>query len=218
MKKIYLTSTSTADAPFPKDLLLWNYWDHEHVVGTHFEHYKKVKIIKEDKKECLSERTAKLPFLPFYINERSLAILENPNKMIVYHYTLFNFVKHKQIFEFSETSENSCKVKRSDFMEVPFFLKFLQGFFDKIMKRWFLDVWKEDMPMRERRLKVWKLGFEDFKGIKYVNDKNLNSKDFIKEKNSIKYQLNLPISKITNIKREGSYRLFKKSKHIGYGL
>ena len=72
--------------------------------------------------------------------------------------------------------------------------------------------------MRERRLKVWKLGFEDFKGIKYVNDKNLNSKDFIKEKNSTKYQLNLPISKITSIKREGSYRLFKKSKHIGYGL
>ena len=29
---------------------------------------------------------------------------------------------------------------------------------------------EEDMPMRERRLKVWKLGFQDFKGINYINN------------------------------------------------
>ena len=85
MKKTYLKSTSEAVAPFPKDLLLWNYWDHEHVVGTHFEHYKKVKIIRENEKECLSERTAKLPLVPFYITEQTLAKLESPNKMLVYH-------------------------------------------------------------------------------------------------------------------------------------
>ena len=138
--------------------------------------------------------------------------------MVVYHYTLFDLVKHKQIFEFEETSENSCKVKRSDFMEVPFFLKFLQGLFDKIMKKWFLEVWKEDMPMRERRFKVWKLGFKDFKGINFINNKDISSKDCVIQKSSEKYKLNLPISKVTNIKREGSFRLFKKSKHIGYGL
>ena len=73
MKKIDLKSTSFATANFPKDLLLWNYWDHEHVVGTHFQHYKKVKILYEDKNVCFSEREAKLPYIPFYITETTLA-------------------------------------------------------------------------------------------------------------------------------------------------
>ena len=44
MKKIKLISKNSAIANFPKDIILWNYWDHEHVVGTHYKHYKKVKI------------------------------------------------------------------------------------------------------------------------------------------------------------------------------
>ena len=28
-----------------KQVALWNYWDHEHVVGTHFEHYKVVTMM-----------------------------------------------------------------------------------------------------------------------------------------------------------------------------
>ena len=44
------------------------------------------------------------------------------------------------------------------------------------MKKWFVDVWEEDMPMRERRLKVWKLGFQDFKGIDYVNNPEVKKK------------------------------------------
>ena len=215
MTKNFLTSTSEAIAPYPKDLLLWNYWDHEHVVGTHFEHYKSVKIIRENEKECLSIRTAKLPLVPFYITEKTLATLENPNKMVVDHSTLFNLVKVKQIFDFEEIDKNNCKVTRSDFLEIPFFLKFLQKFFDKIMKKWFVAVWEEDMPMRERRYKVWKLGFRDFQGIDYINDEKLNSK--FHKKNLIRdYKLELPVPKITNIKNKGSFRLFKKSKHIGY--
>ena len=40
MTKSYLTSVSSMQTKYPKKLLLWNYWDHEHVVGTHFEYYK----------------------------------------------------------------------------------------------------------------------------------------------------------------------------------
>lgn len=214
MKKIDLKSTSFATANFPKDLLLWNYWDHEHVVGTHFQHYKKVKILYEDKNVCFSEREAKLPYIPFYITETTLAVLENSKTMKVWHRTLFGFIYLKQIFEFEDMGEK-CKVFKTDLLEVPVFLKFLQPAFDKIMKKWFIDVWNEDMPMRERRYKVWKLGFKDFSGIDYINDKNLK-KELNKKIDS--YKLSLPIPKITKIKKEGSFRPFKKSKHIGYGL
>ena len=38
MTKTFLKSVSSANSKFPKELLIWNYWDHEHIVGTHFEH------------------------------------------------------------------------------------------------------------------------------------------------------------------------------------
>ena len=86
------------------------------------------------------------------------------------------------------------------------------------MKIWFVKVWEEDMPMRERRLKVWKLGFEDFKGIEYINNPNAKQDSNIKRT----YELKLPIPKITQINKNSSVktflRRFKKSKHIGYGL
>ena len=220
MKKTYLTSTSSAYTKFPKKLLLWNYWDHEHIVGTHFEHYKKVEIKHEDEKVCHSDRWAKLPYLPFYIKSTDICTLVNENKMEVLHTTFFDLIKCKQVFYFEENNENECKVTRSDYLEVPFFLKFLQPIFDMLMKKWFVDVWEEDMPMRERRLKVWKLGFQDFKGIDYINNPELEKKEI----NSRKYELKLPIHKITQIdKKDNSNkktfkRLFKKSKHIGYGL
>ena len=122
MSKSYLTSISSATTNFPKKLLIWNYWDHEHVVGTHFEHYKKVEIIYEDEKNCHSNRWAKLPYLPFYIKSTDICTLINDNKMEVSHFTLFNLIRCKQIFDFEEENENECKVTRSDFLEVPYIL------------------------------------------------------------------------------------------------
>ena len=218
MAKTYLTSVSSEITDFPKKLLIWNYFDHEHVVGTHFEHYKKVNITFENDKVCHSERWAKLPYLPFYIKSKDICTLVNENKMEVIHTTLFKIIKCKQIFEFEEINSNKCKVTKHDFLEIPKFLKFLQPLFDRLMKKWFVNVWAEDMPMRERRLKVWKLGFKDFNGIDYVNDSKIEKKN----NSNREYQLNLPIPKITNINKKDKHktfkRLFKKSKHIGYGL
>ena len=220
MTKSYLKSVSSMQTKYPKKLLLWNYWDHEHIVGTHFAHYKKVKILFENDTVCNSERWAKLPYLPFYIKSNDTCVLVNENQMDVSHSTLFNLIKCKQTFVFDEDTNNNCKVTRYDYLEVPKILKFLQPLFDRLMKKWFLDVWKEDMPMRERRLKVWKLGFQDFKGIDYINDPNVKKVSNINRP----YELKLPITKITQIKEEENgnkktfLRKFKKSKHLGYGL
>ena len=218
MEEFYLTSVSSANTKFPKKLLLWNYWDHEHIVGTHFEHYKKLKIIYEDSKVCFSERWAKLPFVPFYLKTTDFAVLTNENQMDVHHYAFLNFLYCKQTFKFEELKNNCCKVTRYDYLKVPKFFFFMQKLFDKIMKKWFVKVWEEDMPMRERRMRVWKLGFRDFKGIDYINKENLKSK---KPKDRI-YNLNLPIPKITHIKNNKKEKVFlrkiSKSKNLGYGL
>ena len=93
MSKSYLTSISSATTNFPKKLLIWNYWDHEHVVGTHFEHYKKVEILFEDKNTCISERWAKLPYIPFYFKMKDELKLTNENQMDVLHSAFFNIIK-----------------------------------------------------------------------------------------------------------------------------
>ena len=220
MNNAYLTSVSTAKSKYPKKLLIWNYWDHEHVVGTHFEYYKKINILFENDTVCYSERWAKLPYLPFYIRSNDVCVLINENQMDVFHCTLFNLISCKQTFIFKEDVDNSCAVTRYDYLEVPKILIFLQPLFDKIMKKWFVDVWEEDMPMRERRFKVWKLGFQDYKGIDYINDPNVKK---INNQNR-PYELKLPIPKITQIKKDKDgdkktfVRIIKKSKHIGYGL
>jgi hypothetical protein len=96
-----------------------------------------------------------------------------------------------------------------------------------MFKLWFDNVWEEDLAMRERRVKLWNMGFVDFKGLDYVNDPNTPRKIINKRE---PYVLKLPIPKITQINQNDSekikgsdsekifVRLFKKSKHIGYGL
>ena len=218
MAKTYLTSVSSACAKFPAKLLLWNYWDHEHIVGTHFEHYKKVNILFENDKCCYSERWTKIPYWPFYIKFTDLLFLNDENHWVVFHSVFFDLIKGKQVFTLTELEKNNCNVTRQDFLQIPKIFKFLQPLFDKIMKIWFIKVWEEDMPMRERRLKVWKLGFQDFKGINYINNPKAKRED-----NSDRpYELKLPIPKITQIEKKNTektfIRLFKKSKHVGYGL
>ena len=218
MSNFYLKSESSAVTKFPKKLLLWNYWDHEHIVGTHFEHYKKVNIIYEDSKVCFSERWAKLPFLPFYLKTTDFAVLITESQMDVHHYAFLNLLYCKQTFKFEDLVNGGCKVTRSDHLKVPKFLLFLQRPFNKIMKKWFVNVWEEDMPMRERRMKVWKLGFVDFKGIDYVNKEHIKRK----KPTERKYNLSLPIPKITHEKNKKREKLFlrkvSKSKNLGYGL
>ena len=41
MTKTFLESVSSADTKFPKDLIIWNYWDHEHIVALIFNIIKK---------------------------------------------------------------------------------------------------------------------------------------------------------------------------------
>ena len=65
---------------------------------------------------------------------------------------------------------------------------------------------------------ITKLGFKDFNGIDYINNPKINKSENLNRK----YELKLPIPKITHINKNGKKktfkRLFKNSKHIGYGL
>ena len=59
-----LYSKFSEEVAFPRGLIIWNYFDHEHVVGTHFEHYHEARILAEEDNWAFSQRSATLPLIP----------------------------------------------------------------------------------------------------------------------------------------------------------
>src|SRR4051812_41881084 len=53
----------TLDMECPREIVVWNYYDHEHVVGTHYKYYDHFKVIAEQDDWCLVQRYYKLPLV-----------------------------------------------------------------------------------------------------------------------------------------------------------
>jgi hypothetical protein len=204
----------STEAAFPKGLLIWNYYDHEHVVGTHYKSYETVEVIAEADRWCYSRRTVRLPFIPIKNSALVFSYYPNDNLQRSFHAGPFGLLL-RQEFHFQEVGPCKCRVTLRSFLKVPRIFGFLQPFFQKLMYRWFWSVWQEDMAMRERRLKVWQLGFRDFVGLDYVNNKTVAPAEGNAER---PYPIELPVPKITDIARGGISRPFRVSEELGYGL
>lgn len=204
----------STEAPFPKGLLIWNYYDHEHVVGTHYKSYESVEVIAEADTWCYSRRTARLPFISIKTSAAVFSYYPNENLQKSYHAGPFGLLLQQE-FHFKELGSSRCLVTLKSRVKVPRIFGFLQPLFQKLMYRWFWAVWDEDMAMRERRLKVWQLGFKDFIGLDYVNNKTASP-----EKPDLErpYPIKLPVPKISDIAHGGISRPFRVSEEVGYGL
>lgn len=194
----------------PKNVLIWNYYDHEHVVGTHYKHYDHVRIIDEMDTWAMCERKRKLPVINWEVSSIDFVYLKNPNHVKARHFG--GVMRMEQDIILEETGPESCHVINEYRLHVPFFLKFLDPFWKRITTRWFWIQWNEDVPMRIQRWKVWKLGFRDFVGIDYVNKKTAKP-----EKIDFRpYPIDLPTPKSTTIRTKGFPRLFAVSYEVGY--
>lgn len=211
---IELYAKESAVAPVPRTVLLWNYYDHEHVVGTHYRHYEKVRILAEADDWALLARTAKLPFIPVRMSALNFQYCPHDHLMKSFYRGPVGLVL-RQDFTFEDVGPASCRVTVESRLDVPKLLAFLQPFFARLMHKWFVDVWAEDMPMRERRLKLWQLGFRDFAGLDYVNNKTEGPSE---ADSSRPYPLRLPVPKFSEIGRGGIARPFRANEELGYGL
>lgn len=209
-----LHSKFSEEVDFPKGVIIWNYFDHEHVVGTHFKHYHHVRILAEADNWCFSQRSATLPLLPIRMRATQFSCLVSEDCMTSFHFGPFGLLL-EQDFHFEHVGRRGCRVTVESRMQVPHVFGWLQPLFHRVMRRWFYSVWAEDTEMRQRRLKVWQLGFRDFVGLDYVNNKTAGPDQPDKER---AYPIRLPVPKITGIARGGIARPFRASKELGYGL
>jgi hypothetical protein len=209
-----LRSKFSEEVCFPKGLIIWNYFDHEHIVGTHFAHYHQVRVLAEADNWCFSQRSATLPLIPIKMWATQFSYLMSENRMRSFHFGPFGLLL-EQDFHFEDVGRQGCRVTVESRMQVPQIFGWLQPCFHSVMRRWFYSVWAEDMEMRERRLRVWQLGFRDFVGLDYVNDKTAGPDRPDTER---PYPIRLPVPKVTDIARGGIARPFRTSKKLGYGL
>lgn len=206
-----LYSESEREMDCPKEVVIWNYFDHEHVVGTHYKNYHHVRVLAEDEGWCLVDRAYKLPIINFKTSSVGFMQLVDPHHIKSFQMGKLGMLMDQDIY-FEDLPNNRCRVKGTYSLEVPRGFGFLQPLWEKITKRWFDLTWDEDAPMRERRWKVWQLGFRDFRGIPYVNDKTKRPAQDAPRP----YPIELPTPKITPIKGEGVSRLFSESEEVGY--
>src|SRR5712692_8152900 len=66
MKRVTLRGQFRAEMDCPKEVVMWNYYDHEHLVGTHYKLYDKARVLAERGNWSLVFRSKRMPLLPIY--------------------------------------------------------------------------------------------------------------------------------------------------------
>jgi hypothetical protein len=169
MKRVTLQAQFSAEMDCPKEVVMWNYYDHEHLVGTHFKLYDRARVLAERSNWSLVYRSKRMPLLPFYTGGVGFQYMDG-NTMKSFHMDSIGFLLEMEAL-FTDLPEDRCKVTVTYRINAHRFFKLFEGFFNKLFERWFWATWEEDAPMRLRRWKVHKLGFKDFSGIDYINKK-----------------------------------------------
>lgn len=201
------------DMDVPREVVVWNYYDHEHVVGTHYKYYNHFKIIAEDQGWCLVERFYKLPIIHLRTSSIGFMWRENENLIRSIQFGKLGSSLNQEL-HIDDIGKEACRVTSVYEMKVPFFMKPLEPLFKRVTKRWFDATWEEDAPMRIRRWKIWKLGFRDFVGIDYINNKTAQPANCPSFR---EYPCKLPVPKTPERPPGSGYsRLFTKSVELGY--
>ncbi len=208
-----LTATCAREMDCPKEIVIWNYYDHEHVVGTHYKYYSHFKILAEHGDWCMVERFYKLPIINLKASSLGLMYMESPNVIRSIQFGKLGMQLHQEI-KLDDLGPERCRVTCTYSLEVPALAKALEPLFRRVLSRWFDDTWDEDAPMRLRRWKVWKLGFRDFRGIDFINEKKAAPDERAREMRP--YRAHLPVPKTT--KKPGAVyeRPFDSSVEVGY--
>lgn len=211
MKPVTLSLECSAEMDCPKEVVMWNYYDHEHLVGTHHKYYNQARILAERDDWALVYRKKKMPLLPFYTSGIGLQYMDG-NTMRTFHKDSFGFLLEQET-RFEDLPGDRCRVRVTYKINTHSIFKFFEPLFQRLFRSWFDEVWAEDAPMRLRRWKVYKLGFRDFSGVDYINQK-LPKPERIEIP---KYQFKPPIKTLPRIKSPpGERRPFRRSTELGY--
>ncbi len=210
MKNVTLTLKYVREMDCPKDVVIWNYYDHEHLVGTHYKYYREARILAEKDSWALLYRKMKMPLLPICNSTLACQWMED-NVMHVVHRDLMGFLLEMEV-HFEDLPNDRSLITVIYNIQVHPFLKLFEKYFQLVFERWYEGTWEEDAPMRMRRWRVHKLGFKDFIGLDYVNKKLPAPAEFPERE----YVFKPPVAAFSPIKTTGIGRPSISDIELGY--
>src|SRR3954463_972862 len=103
-----LKATCAMDMDCPKEVVVWNYYDHEHVVGTHYKYYSEFRILAERDDWCLVERYYKLPVINLRASSLGFMYMEGPNLIKSVQYGKLGPVLEQDI-QLDDVGQDGCR-------------------------------------------------------------------------------------------------------------
>ena len=145
-------------------VVLWNYWDHEHLYVVH-KNYTSAKVVYEDEKIAVYLLTFKLPVFSF-LKSKSLNVMiqKDRNTIKVYNVGLFGLPSATTIVV-EELGKDRSKITMNYKFVLTGWKNILAPFLPGMIIKWNQQVWEEDLPLKIRRQKVLRNGFVDFMGL-----------------------------------------------------
>jgi len=146
------------------EVLVWNYLDGEHLTYVHGG-YRKAEVLFEDGRNSLTQTTTSVPGLRWLgVNTVLYVCAVSANCQITYA---------KQFGIWSRTTISSSLISEPDFFELTMKYEFYLTGWRKLLLPllrnripvWNETVWREDVPLKERRYWTRKNGFRDFAGL-----------------------------------------------------
>ncbi len=148
---------------------LWNYWDGEHLTVVH-QGYTAARVLHEDKRLGVSLLEFRVPLLSFLKSHGLSTVLlteELPDGGAEFKNFNLGLLSIPSVTTIRVTSlgPDRCRIE----MRYRFFLRWPFSLFapvlHELMAKWNHQVWLEDLPLKLRRQKVLRHGFQDFVGM-----------------------------------------------------
>lgn len=157
------------EIPVSPGVMFWNYWDVEHVPYVHksfdFGAGSGCRLLYESKHCHISYLPTKLPIFSFVKSSALNVVIQHDANTIKIIYMGFFSIPSESTVTMTEIHKDLCTVR----IHARFFLTgwrvLLAPFIDWMSDKWAWQIWNEDLPLRLRRQKVLRWGFQDFVGL-----------------------------------------------------
>ena len=174
-----------------KDVIKWNYWDHDHLDKVHGG-YEESNILFEKNDVVFRVDTLKIPFMPFFKPTTPVFMVQKDNDTLQ-TFTIQYSVLSKTTIQVNELAKNKSEIT----MNYKFYLngwrKILSPLLERLIPIWNVRVWREDLELKLRRQFVLNLGFKDFYGLpKNIEERKIDSNK----------EIVLPVPRVKSSKRD----------------
>lgn len=144
--------------------VLWNYWDHEHLVVVHA-NYTDARVIYENDTMAALLLVFRLPVFSF-LKSQSLNVMiqHSPNVLKAVNTGLLGIPVLTTV-RIAEDRPDHCRLVISYRVFLLGWKVLLAPLVQRMLPMWNERVWREDLPLKVRRQKVLRLGFKDFYGL-----------------------------------------------------